>query len=111
MLNRPKLRAKFPALITHVVSEFLTRLASEARLVEPVPLLIVLERDRKDEKYINLTLAGNATRLVTRDLALLDLNLPQSTLGRALRARAPLLRIVDPVEMLRILEGTPKPTG
>jgi putative PIN family toxin of toxin-antitoxin system len=101
VLSRPKLRQKFPSLTPEQVASFLDVLAREALLLEEVPAIVSLERDPKDEKYLNLAVASGAQALVSRDNDLLDLRAEANPLGKEIRARFPLLRIFDPVEFLR----------
>jgi putative PIN family toxin of toxin-antitoxin system len=75
VLFRPKIRRKFTTLTDIRVQQFLERLATTAKLVEGVARQLYFERDRKDEKYLNLALAAGTQFLVSRDKDLLDLNL------------------------------------
>ena len=95
LLGRPRLRAKFPSLTDHLVSEFLDVVRSFATLVDDVPREFVLERDPKDEPYLNLASTSGAEHLVTRDRDLLDLPASDSV-GLALRRQFPRLQIVEP---------------
>jgi hypothetical protein len=62
-------------------------------MVPPAPVLAVLQlpRDSKDEPYLNLAAATQASFIVTRDRDLLDLMNDE-----AFRAAYPQLTIVDP---------------
>jgi len=100
VLGRPRLRARFPSLTDHFVSEFLDVVRSFATLVEDVPREFVLERDPKDEPYLNLACTSGAEYLVTRDRDLLDLTSSPHGVGLALRRRFPRLQIVEPVTFL-----------
>jgi putative PIN family toxin of toxin-antitoxin system len=114
VLARPKLRRKFPALTEERVSAFLEKILRVSVLLEEVPRTVTLERDPKDEKYLNVAVAAGARFLVSRDNDLLDLRLEANAAGRELRLRFPDLRILDPVEFLGELQPRAEgelPTG
>src|SRR5438876_5508823 len=67
VLHRPKLQRKFPNLTPARVQEFLEHLEGNAVIVAAVPRVFTLERDPKDEIYVNLAIAAGATHLVSRD--------------------------------------------
>lgn len=69
------------------------------------PRVESLERDPKDEPYLNLAIATKAEYLVTRDRDLLDLMHDSS-----FQQRYPDLRILDPVEFLNEIRRM-YPTG
>src|ERR1700687_4086361 len=73
VLARPNLRRKFQALEPKNVKSFMGNVESKAVVVADVPKVIPLERDPKDEPYLNLALAAQVSYLVTRDKDLLDL--------------------------------------
>ena len=75
-------------------------------MVGDVPPVFTYDRDPKDEKYVNLAIAGNASFIVSRDKDLLDLD---RTIGTpSIGSTIAPLRIVDPITMLQILrESTP----
>ena len=65
-----------------------------------MPREFALERDPKDEPYLNLACRSGAEFLVTRDDDLLDLVASSDNVGLALKQRFPSLRIVEPVRFL-----------
>jgi putative PIN family toxin of toxin-antitoxin system len=98
VLERPRVRAKNPAVTDETTRELLDRLTLLATKVVDVPSLFSLPRDPDDEPYVNLALAADANYLVTRDKDLLDLmNDPE------FRARHPQLTILNPVALLQVL--------
>lgn len=104
VLARPKLQRKFPSLSPAWAESFVRNVAIKAVAVADVPTAMALERDPKDEPYLNLAIGVNAGYLVSRDLDLLDL-----MNEREFRERFPELKIVDPetfLEEMRRLEGT-----
>jgi putative PIN family toxin of toxin-antitoxin system len=107
VLTRPRLRVRFPALTDHLVNEFLKSLERQAVLIPDVPRIFSYERDPKDEPYINLALAANATHLVSRDKDVLDLAKQSNPEGERLRKNSATLRIVDPITFLLDLLDQP----
>jgi len=100
VLNRPHLRRKFHTLTEQRVREFLDRAQAVAVMVADVPRLVNLERDPKDEPYINLALKAGAQYLVTWDKDLLCLMEDQpDTID--FKSRFPHFRILTPVAFLR----------
>ena len=61
--------------------------------------MFVLSRDPKDEPYLNLAIATDASYLVSRDNDLLDLMTDSE-----FRTQHPDLKILDPVAFLRELQ-------
>ena len=81
VLSRPRIRTKFPQLTDDLVARFLGALRTYSVSILDVPRVFEYPRDAKDEPYINLALAANASYLVSWDQDLLALN-GSSTLGR-----------------------------
>ncbi len=98
VLGRPRIRAKNPAVTDESVAEFCSRVEQVAQTIEYVPTSFTLSRDPDDEPYLNLAIAVTADYLVTRDNDRLDL-----MDDVAFRARFPILTILDPVALLRLL--------
>jgi uncharacterized protein len=96
VLGRSKLRRKLPALTSEAVEEFLRDVESRSVMVADVPRKFTLERDPKDERYLNLAIAAEAQYLVSWDKDLLDL-----LADEAFRQRFPNLTILDPPALLR----------
>lgn len=74
-----------------------------------VPKSFELRRDPKDEKYIVLAVAVEASFLVSRDKDLLDLMNDAHPDSRDFRACFPHLRILDPVAFLAATSLTRSP--
>jgi putative PIN family toxin of toxin-antitoxin system len=110
VLTRPRIRKKFPALTPESVEAFLARVSKNAVILTDVPAAVTIERDPKDEKYLNLAAAAGANYLVSRDKDLLDLGDLSPAELAPLRERCPGLRILDPVAFLReIRSQSPAP--
>jgi putative PIN family toxin of toxin-antitoxin system len=97
VLNRPKVRARNPAITDETTAAFLDRLSRLASRVADVPAAFSLPRDSDDEPYVNLALVANAVYLVTRDDGLLDL-----MNDAVFRADHTQLTSLNPVSFLRL---------
>ena len=104
VLNRPEIRAHFPDLSDEIVGAFLTRLQKLSVLVRRVPKEFSYPRDEDDEPYINLAVAAGAGFIVSRDRDLLDLMTGYTDECKEFRQRFRALRVVEPVEFLKLLE-------
>jgi putative PIN family toxin of toxin-antitoxin system len=98
VLTRPKTLKKFPALTADAVEVFVQNVCGKAVMFPTVPATFTLERDPKDEPYINLAIASGAAYLATWDKDLLDLMGDEN-----FRREFPLLTILEPPALLRVL--------
>ena len=98
VLSRPRTQQKFPLLSPEWVETFIRNAESKAVVMAEVPRAFTLERDPKDEPYLNLALATGAQYLVSRDKDLLDLMKDDS-----FRQRCPNLTILDPSAFLQAI--------
>jgi uncharacterized protein len=96
VLSRPKVRRKLLALTDKAVEAFLQDVLNRAVMLSHVPETFKLERDPKDERYINLAIASTAAYLVTWDRDLLDL-----MDDKGFRRQFPGLTILEPPALLR----------
>lgn len=103
VLSRPVIVSKNPHLTEKYVEIFLNRVLVKAVLIKSVPPKFKYPRDPKDEKYINLAIAAEADYIVSRDQDLLDLMTDVSVVGKEFRQKSRPLKIVEPLELLRIL--------
>lgn len=103
VLARPKLQEKFPLLTPEWVAEFVKNAENKAVVIGEVPKVYALERDPKDEPYLNLAIATAAPYLVSRDKDLLDLMNDKN-----FRERYPALTILDPVAFLKTVADLEK---
>lgn len=104
VLARPKTLRKFPLLTPEWVETFLQAAEQKAITISDVPKIETLERDPKDEPYLNLAIAAKAKYLVSRDRDLLDLMADPS-----FRQRHPELVILGPVDFLNEIERQSPP--
>lgn len=100
VLNRPKVRRKFPALTDEHVTGYIRGLRALARVPPGVPTAFHYIRDPDDEHVLNLAIATRATYIVTRDNDLLDLMAEGNADGLALKTLHPAIEILDPVSFL-----------
>jgi putative PIN family toxin of toxin-antitoxin system len=105
VLSRPKVRRKLPALTDEAVEAFLRDVHSRARMHSEVPEGYRLERDPKDERYLNLAIASEASYLVSWDRDLLDLMNDDE-----FRQQFPGLTILEPPALLRLFSQAPPET-
>jgi putative PIN family toxin of toxin-antitoxin system len=95
---RPSVRQRFVSLDDQRVKEFLGIYRGMAEIYINVTKTVSLERNHKDEPFLDLAVASGASYLVTRDKDMLDL-----MTNAGFTARYPGLKIVGPVELLRDL--------
>jgi uncharacterized protein len=103
VLNRDYIRNSNPQITDEAVETFLEEVLQKAVLIKTVPPKFKYSRDPKDEKYINLAIEAEADFLVSRDKDLLDLMTDVSVEGKEFRQKSRPLKIVEPLEFLRIL--------
>lgn len=104
VLNRPKIWGRFPDLSDEIVGAFLKRLQKFSVLVRRVQKKFSYPRDEDDEPYINLAVAAGADFIISRDRDLLDLMTGHTDECKVFRQRFRPLRVVEPVEFLRLIE-------
>lgn len=105
VLNRPEIRAHFSDLSDEIVGAFLQRLQKLSVLVRPVPKKFSYPRDEDDEPYINLAVAASADFIISHDKDLLDLMTGHTDECKEFRQRFRMLRVIEPKELLRLIEG------
>ena len=103
VLSRDFIKKRF-GLSDEAIKEFVRNLRILAELLPHVPNVFSLPRDVDDEVYINLAVASDSDYLITRDKDLLDLMSGYDTESKQFRQKFRALKIVEPVEFLRIVE-------
>ena len=98
VISRPLLRKKFPVLSSKRAEIIIRTAAENSIFISAPPNIFSLERDKDDEKFIDLAVAAQADHVVTRDRDLLDL-----IETRDFRDLYPKLEIITPVGLLEIL--------
>src|SRR5262249_13556760 len=96
VLNRPKVRMRFPELADDIVEEFLEQLKSTAQTIKHIPKRFSYPRDVDDEPYINLAVEAEADYLVSRDNDLLDLMTGYTEECKDFRRRFRPLKVIEP---------------
>lgn len=95
VLNRPRIRQKFPKLTDRLVNALIQKIESQAVLIRNVPEEYRFARDPKDEPYLNLAIVTDSVFLVSRDYDLLDLMRTNTPEAQSFRTRYPMLTILD----------------
>ena len=111
VLTRPKVLAKNPHLTEVYIENFLERVLNKAVSVKTVPPKFKYSRDPKDEKYINLAIEAKTDFIISRDKDLLDLMTDVPIEGKEFRQKSRPLKIVEPIEFLKIIAKTEQNFG
>lgn len=110
VINRPQIRERFDALTDEKIKGFLNSISELATIIEKVPKVFSLPRDVDDEVYINLAVEAEADFIVIRDKDLIDLMTNYDIGSKTFRQKFRFLKIVQPLEFLRIVEEKIKET-
>lgn len=103
VMTRPEFLERFENVTEALVDRFLEQLAKKSVFIKTVPQKITLTRDQDDEPYINLAIEGKADFIVTRDKDLLDLMTGFDVESKEFRQKTRPLKIVEPLEFLKIV--------
>jgi putative PIN family toxin of toxin-antitoxin system len=106
VLSRPKIRRVNPRLTERRVRDLMARLRHQALWPEVRSVHVHLSRDPKDEKYLNLAVAGRADYLVSWDKHLMGLRSDDTPEALHFREAYPDIRIVTPVEFLQAISAS-----
>lgn len=98
-------KRNFPLLTDERADRLVETLLRQATLIDAVPHKFSYSRDPKDEPYINLAAAAKADFIVSRDNDLLDLMTGITVECKEFRQRFKPLKVINPVEFLRIVEA------
>lgn len=101
---RPNIIARLPDASIEQIETFITDLTDISVFEKNVPKRFKFARDPKDEIIIDLALACSANYIVSRDKDLLDLMTDVSIKGKEFRQKSRPLKIVEPVEFLKIIQ-------
>jgi len=105
VLTRSHLRVKYSSLTDERVAQLLGRLRYKGIYVRKAPHRFFYSRDPNDEPYLNLAIEVEADYLISRDNDLLDLMKWEQEEGREFQQRFRFLKIVTPVEFLKVMES------
>ncbi len=92
---------RFPEITPELVQITIRRLRFVGDYVRSPKVRFQLPRDVRDEKFIELALALNATHIVTHDADLLSLTTSVTDAGKRFRQRLPNVEIVTAGELVR----------
>jgi putative PIN family toxin of toxin-antitoxin system len=109
VLSRPYIKEHF-GLSDKAIIEFISNLHILAKVFNKVPKVFSLPRDIDDEPYINLAVEAEADYIVTRDNDLIYLMSGYDLESKKFRQKFRRLKIVQPLEFLRIVEEKIKDT-
>ena len=104
VLTAPEITQRYPELTEEKVEVALRRLTYVADVVRSMRTKFEYSRDPKDEKFIELAIAGGASHIVTGDHDLLALSSGKGEATKRLRQQAPSLRVLAPGEFIRTIE-------
>ncbi len=103
VLSRTDTRKLSPYLTDEKIESLIDLIFEKAEFVKDVGSHFSYPRDTSDELYLNLAIQTEAVFLVARDRDLLDLMTLHTDEAKEFRQRFRHVRIVDPVEFLRII--------
>ncbi len=104
VINRPQIRERFDTLTGERIESFLNSIKNSAVIVRKIPQVFSLPRDVDDEIYINLAVKCEVDYIITRDKDLIDLMTNYDIESKKFRQKFRPLKIVQPLEFLRIVE-------
>ena len=101
VLTREGTLRQFPQYSVLDATDFVKEIVSKSTFVNKVECFVSLNRDTKDEPYLNLAIAVDADYLVTTDRDMLDLMTGIDLESKQFRQRFRRLKIIHPDEFLR----------
>ena len=101
---RPNILSRLPNADVEKIEAFIEDVLSLSILIRSVPKSFKLIRDPKDEIIIDLAIKAEAQYIVSRDKDLLDLMTGFTDDCKEFRQRFKHLKIVEPLEFLRIVK-------
>ncbi len=103
VLLRPNILARLPDATPEQIEVFIEEIIEISFFEKNVPKRFNFERDPKDKMIIDLALVSHADYIVTRDKDLLDLMTDISVEGKEFRQKSRPLKIIEPIEFLKLL--------
>jgi len=101
VLTRPELVERYPELDRPEVAASLERLRYVSDFYRRITTRFRLPRDPRDESFLELAIAGDATHLVTTDNDLLSLTKAHDEPAKRLRRQLPGLSVLRPEDFIR----------
>ncbi len=105
VILRPNILARLPDADAAQIEAFIENISNISTLIRSVPETFKFQRDPKDEIIINLAIVSEADYIVSRDKDLLDLMNGFTDDCKEFRQRFRRLKVVEPLEFLRIVEA------
>ena len=104
VLSDRDIRRRFPDITPELVEVTMRRLRFVGDYLRSARVRFELPRDVRDEKFIELAIALDATHIVTHDRDLLSLQSSTTEAGKRFRQRLPNVQVVTAGGLLRQLE-------
>jgi putative PIN family toxin of toxin-antitoxin system len=104
VILRPNILVRLPDADAAQIEAFIEDVSNISTLIHSVPETFKFSRDPKDEIIINLAVVSEAKYIVSRDKDLLDLMSGFTDECKEFRQRFRFLKVVEPLEFLRIVE-------
>ena len=104
VLARDELTHAHPAITPEAVRLVIERLRYFAELVNPVRARFRYDRDPDDARFLELTIAGGGTHIITYDKDLLSLRSELTDAGKRFRQRMPGVQVLEAGEFMRQFE-------
>ena len=104
ILTEPAIVERYPELTAEKVEIALRRFRYVGELMRTIKASFDYPRDPKDEKFIELAIAGDATHIVSADKDLLSLAHGHGEAARRFRQRAPSTQVLDAKNFLQQLD-------
>jgi len=103
VILRPNILVRLPDATAEQIEAFIEDIINISSFIKIVPPSFKYERVPKDEMIVDLAAACKADYIVSRDKDLLDLMTSFHSEGKEFRQKFRPLRIVEPVEFLKIV--------
>jgi len=101
VLARPELVERYPELDRPEIAASLERLRYVSDFYRRITTRFCLPRDPRDESFLELAIAGNATHLITADNDLLSLTKAHDDAAKRLRRQLPGLSVLTAEDFMR----------
>jgi putative PIN family toxin of toxin-antitoxin system len=106
VLGSPEMLRRNPEITREAIELVVRRLRYVGEYMGQVKASFRLDRDRDDEPFIELAIAGGASHIVTNDNDLLSLTGAHDDAARRFRQRLPGVRVLRPGAFLREFEAS-----
>lgn len=100
VLDDPVLAKRFPELTRPIIEVAIRRIRFVSDFVRDPRVTFEYRRDPRDEKFIELAIALDATQILTDDKDLLSLAIERNDAGKRFRQRLPNLEVLSAASFL-----------